>query len=155
VPDSITLDLPSAQRAVRVILGAIGFVVLLLVGVVIGSRILAPEPFTGLVTPGAVQQVRVSSGAVYVGRILSSTGGYVRIAEPAIIRQGDAAAGESAAPRLVVDALTVEPYDTSGELAIVIASIDWVATVRPGSGLEAAYRQATSTSGPAPSASAP
>lgn len=150
MPDSITLNLPSARRVIGIIAGLAGFGALLLVGVAIGSRLLAPDPISGLATPGTVQQVRVSSGAVYVGRIVSSGGEYLRIADPATIRQGDAAAGASPGPRLVVEALTVEPYDTGGELVIPIASVEWVTTVRPGSGLEAAYRQATGTVPAAP-----
>jgi hypothetical protein len=151
VPDSITVNVPSAQRALRVVLAIVGFVALLLIGIAIGTRIFAPEPFSGLATSGSVHQVRLASGAVYVGRITSSSGGYLRMADPAIIRQGGTAPSASAAPLLVVEALSVEPYDVRGDLAIVIGSVDWVGDVRPGSDLEAAYRQAVNPAGPAPS----
>jgi hypothetical protein len=153
VPESVTLDLPSARRVLTGVGAVVGLVALLVIGVMIGTRLLAPNPITGLATPGTVQQVGVAGGAVYVGRIVSSDGDYLRIAEPATIRQSDAAPGASAGPPLVVQALTVEPYDAAGELVVPISSVAWVTTVRPGSGLDTAYHQAVATvpgSSPAP-----
>ena len=142
---SITLNLPSARRVVAIIAALTGFVALLLLGIAIGYRLLAKDPISVLATPGAVQQVGVSSGAVYVGRIVGAGDDYLRIADPATIRQGNAASDASPGAQLVVEALTVEPYDAEGDLVIPITSVQWVTTVRPGSGLETAYRQATGT----------
>lgn len=150
MPDSITLKLPTARRALVIITKLAGFSALLLIGALIGSRLLAPDAISTLATPGAVQQVRVNSGSVYLGRIVSSGGEYLRLADPAIIRQGDTAADASPGPRLVVEALAVEPYDTHGELVIPITSVEWVTNIRPGSDLEAAYSQVTSTVPAAP-----
>jgi hypothetical protein len=154
VPDSVTLNLPSGRRVLTVVSGVLAFAALLVIGVAIGTRLLAPNPIDALTTPGTIQQIGTASGAVYVGRIVSSTGDYIRIAEPATIRQGSAVPGASPAPQLLVQPLTVEPYDASGELVLSTSAVQWVTTVRPGSGLDSAYHQAmTSTQGnpPAPS----
>jgi hypothetical protein len=154
VPDSVTLNLPSARRVLTILAGLVGLLGLLLIGIAIGIRLLAPNPIGALATPGTIQEVGISSGAVYVGRIVSSGGDYLQIAEPATIRQGAAAADASAAPQLVVQGLTAEPYDAGGELVIPIASVQWVTAVRPGSGLDSAYHQAmgpAAGSTPAPS----
>jgi hypothetical protein len=152
VPNSITLSLPPAKGVLTVIGAVIGFVALMLIGIAIGTRILAPDPVTGLTAAGGVQQVRVNGGAVYLGAVTRSGDAYIRIGAPATIRQNPTASGASPGPGLVVEALTIEPYDIAGDLVIPIDSIEWVSAVRPGSGLEAAYRQATGTT-PAPSAS--
>lgn len=152
MPSSITLSMPSARRILTVTGGVIGIVALLLIGIAIGTRILAPDPVGGLAATGGVQQVRVNGGAVYVGVVTKSGDGYIRIGNPATIRQGPAADGASPGPGLVVEALTIEPYDIAGDLVVPIDSIEWAASVRPGSGLETAYRQATGAA-PAPSAS--
>lgn len=155
MPDSITLNLPSWRRVLRVLAGLVGFVALLLIGLAIGSRLLATNPINGLAAPGVVQQVRVLGGTVYVGRMTSSDGEFVRIAEPATIRQSNAGPSASPGPQLTIDALGVEPYDIGGDLVIPVSSIEFVSTVRSGSGLETAYRQATGAgpATPAPSAS--
>ena len=150
---SVTVNLPSARRVLRIIAGLIAFGALLLIGVAIGSRLLTPDGIGGLATPGTIQQVRVQSGAVYVGRIVSSDGEYLQIADPATIRQGDVAASASSAPRLVVEALGIEPYDTVGDLVIPIHGVELVATVRPGSDLDIAYQQAIASASAAPGSS--
>lgn len=156
MPDSITVRLPPLRRVIAILAWVVGVAVLLGIGIAVGSRLFRADPITTLVTPGAVQQVRVSSGAVYVGRIAGSGDDVLQLAEPAVVRQADAgpSAGSSAAPRLVVEALTVEPYDSGGALMIPITSVEWVGTIRPGSGLEAAYRQALAAAAGAPAASA-
>jgi hypothetical protein len=155
VPDSVTVALPSARGVVRILAALVGLLALLLIGIAIGTRLLAPDPVSALATPGAIQQVGIGNGVVYVGRIVSSSGEYLQIAEPATIRQGSATPGASAAPQLVVEGLTVEPYDASGDLVIPIAAVQWVITVRSGSGLDAAYHQAIAPPGASPAPTSP
>lgn len=154
MPESITIRVPEVRRIVA-LAGAFGIVaLLLLLGVALGSRLFPVDPVSSLATTGAIQQVRVNSGAVYVGRIAGSGGSYIQIAEAAIVRQADAAGpASSSAPRLVVEALTIEPYDVTGLLLIPVASVEWVTTIRPGSGLDAAYRQAITGAAASPGGS--
>lgn len=142
MPGSVTVRLPSPRRVIWSVLTFVAVGALLMIGITVGNRLFAADPIQRLTVQGAIQQVGLRTGAVYVGRVIGADGGYVRVADPAIIRQTGADSSASAAPRLVVEGLTAEPYDVAGELVIPVESIEWAAAVRPGSGLEAAYRQA-------------
>lgn len=151
---SITLSVPPASRILTLVGAIAAIAAIVIVGAWVGSRLIAPDPIGGLANPGGVQQIRVTGGAVYVGRIVSSSGGYLRLSDAAIIRQGDTAADASPGPRLIVESLAAEPYDTGTDLVIPISSVEFATTVRPGSGLEAAYRQAIGGAPPSPGSSA-
>lgn len=142
MPESVTFQVPSPRRVIGTVgtLAAVG--ALLMIGIAVGNRLFAADPVARLTGQGAIQQVRVTTGAVYVGRAIGVDGNYVRLADPAIVRQSGTDNSPSTAPQLVVENLTVEPFDVAGELVIPVESIEWAAAVRPGSGLEAAYRQA-------------
>lgn len=142
MPKSVTLQLPSPRNLIRTVWILAAVAALLIVGIGVGNRLLTADPLTRLAEQGAIQQVRVIAGVVYVGRVTSADRGFVRLADPAIVRQGGRGNAGSAAPQLVVEGLKVEPYDVAGELVIPVESIEWAGAVRPGSGLEAAYRQA-------------
>lgn len=153
MPDSITVHVPSMRRLGAIVVALVGLAVLLIVGVAIGTRLFPADPVSRLMQAGVVQQVRVTTGILYVGRVAARGETYIELAEPAIVRQADTGAVPSSAPRLAVEALSIEPYDTGGDLLIPIASVEWVAIVRPGSGLETAYRQAIAGAAGAPGAS--
>lgn len=138
MPAIITVRLPSLRRVIAGVAAATAFAVLLVVGVAIGSRLVAADPLAVLSAASDIEQVRVLSGTVYVGHVVASGGGYVRLADAAVIRQGDA----SSEPRLVIESLRGAPYDTAGYLIIPVTSVEWVTAVLPGSGLEAAYQRA-------------
>ena len=83
MPESVTVNLPPARRVAGILAGLVGLLALLLIGIAIGTRLLAPNPVSALATPGTIQQIGISNGVVYVGRIVSSSGDYLQVAEPA------------------------------------------------------------------------
>lgn len=152
---SVTVSLPSVSGIVRTVVLVVAALVLLAVGIRVGIGLLSPGPAADFGRDTGLQQV-LTTANTFVGRVVSDDGTYVRLAGPAIVRD----ASSSGSSQLVVQLLTVDPFDLDGDILIPRSQVVLVGNVTAGSGLETAYRQATGelptpTLGPTPTPTVP
>lgn len=128
-----------------VVLGGAGIIVL---GLLLGTLVFRANPISTLVGTG-LGEIHTVDNEVYVGTILEERNGYVLVGAPAKIVADPGS--DTAAPRLLVQMLAVDPYDLAGTILMRADKIVLMGRVAPGSGLEAAYRDATGEGSPTPS----
>jgi hypothetical protein len=111
-----------------------------IVGFRIGSSLVSGGPVVQLSAGAPVQQIRTSTD-VYLGKVVSADGDYLRLAGPAILRQQQPQPSGGTS-QLIVIRLTADPFDVDGDLLIDRQDVVSVGNVVRDSGLERAYRQA-------------
>jgi hypothetical protein len=156
VSRSLTVSVPPLRRIGQVLLALALAAALLYLGLRIGRELTQPGPAARFAVPGALQELQLADGSVYVGRIVADEDDYLRLAGAAIVRPEQAQAGQ--AGRLLVVLVSADPQDIAGDLLIPRDQVLYVGNVAPNSGLETAYRQATGElpqPSPAPGATQP
>ncbi len=140
---SLTLRVPTARTALTAIVVVLVAVVLIVAGVRIGWSLVSGGPIGELARGAALQEVHLANGTVYVGQLTAEDGGYLKLTDPAVLRQQASSEGASAsASQLIVQALFTDPYDSTGPVLIPRDQVTLVANVTSGSGLANAYDQA-------------
>lgn len=134
---SVTLALPPARQALRFLVALVAVVAIVLVGARIGAALISPGPAAEFGRGDSLQEVQ-TAGGTYVGVIVADDGRYLRLVGAAIVRPES-----STSERLIVQMLTSSPFDLDGTVLIAREQVLFIGNVRPQSGLETAYRQAT------------
>ena len=153
---SLTLQVPSPRQVVLTVAGVLVALVLLFIGVRLGSSLLSPSPVMELSAEGELHQVQVLGGATYLGTIVRDDGMTLRLARPAIVRQEEAPAASDGAQgaRIVVQSLATDPFGIVADVLIPLDQITLIGVVQPASSLGQAYGEAMGlTAAPAASPS--
>jgi hypothetical protein len=135
----LTVSLPPSATIVRIVVGLVIVVALAFVGYRVGVALTSKGPVLDLTAATPVQQVRTSTD-IYLGKVVSLDGDYLRLAGPAVVREQPQPSGQ--APQLIVIRLTADPFNIDGDLLIGRQDVVSIANVARDSGLERAYRQA-------------
>jgi hypothetical protein len=133
------VSLPPAARIAQVLAAAVIVVAVLLLGIRAWFALTAPSAAAQLAQAAPLQQVQTTSN-LYLGKVIGDDAGYLRVAGPAVVREGPAASGQ--ASQVLVILLSAQPFDVQGDLLIARDSVVAVGNVARDSGLERAYRQA-------------
>ena len=134
---SVTVALPSTSGLARTAGLVIVALVLVALGIRVGLAALSPGPAAEFGRGVTLQQI-VTPSNTFVGHIVGDDGTYVRLANPAIVRD----ASNTGSSQLIVQLLVVNPFDLKGDILVPRAQVVLIGNVEAGSGLEKAYRQA-------------
>lgn len=153
---SLTLPVPSLRQVALTVGTVVVAILVLVLGIRLGSSLLSPSPIMGLAAEGELHQVQLLGGAAYLGRIVEDDGSTIRLARPAVIRQeqAPAASGSAGGPRIVVQSLTTDPYGIAADILIPLDQVTVIGVVQPTSSLGQAYGEAmglTPAATPSPS----
>jgi hypothetical protein len=141
---SLTLQVPSPRQIVLTVGGVLVALVLLVIGVRLGSSLLSPSPVMELAAEGELHQVQVLGGATYLGTIVGDDGMTLRLARPAVVRQEAAPAASDGAQgsRIVVQSLATDPFGIVADVLIPLDQVTLIGVVQPASSLGQAYGEA-------------
>ena len=135
---SLTVPLPALRIIVWAVVALLAAIILLLAGARWGMRLVA-DPLSAALN-GDLQEVHVSNGSIYLGRIVEVGGEEILLADPAVVRRADAT--EAAAVDYVVQALLTDPFGVGGPVAVERAQIVMIGSVDLDSALADAYQRA-------------
>ncbi len=152
---SLTVRVPSARGILLGVLAVVAAIVLVGLGIRVGVAFVVGGPSAQLARGFALQEVHLVNGTVYVGHLVSDDGGFLRLADPAVVRQQTATqtGDQAAAPQFVVQALFTDPFDLSGDITVPQAQVVLVGNVSADSSLGRAYSQAFQGGTPQPTPS--
>ena len=138
------MPVPSPRQVILAIGAIVLAVLVLLLGIRLGSSLLSPSAVMELAGEGQLQQVQLVGGAVYLGTIAGDDGDTLRLTRPAIVRQEQApvASGTTGGPRIVVQSLATDPYGIAGDVLIPLDQVLLIGVVQPSSSLGGAYGEA-------------
>lgn len=115
-------------------LAAVGVAVLILLGGFFVGQLLSADESSGLIQPGTVVEVRVTSGSSVIGAYTGSADGFFIISTPASL---DAAAAEP-----TLRALSAPPDSLGGNVLVGQDQVVMIGAVAQGSELESRYYEA-------------
>jgi hypothetical protein len=98
---------------------------------------------------GALMEVHLDDGSVYVGAIDATDGGWI-LSDPAVVIPE---ATEDDSTRYSVQPLTDDPYGIGGPILIPRDRVLFLGGIRAGSGIDAAYQAALAQTGVEPTPS--
>lgn len=122
-----------------------GLAVALLVGGVVVGALLRGDPVDRLAPPGALMEIHLADGSVYLGDLTSQTDDYLELAGPAVVVAG-AAEGDAATYRVIP--LAEDPYFVVGPALLSREQVTLVGAVAAGSSVERAYQDAMAEGAP-------
>lgn len=131
-------------------LAVLGGGIVIVLGLLLGALLFRPDPISSLGGTG-LSEIHTIGDEVYVGTIIEERNGYIRLRFPAKVILDPSS--DATAPRLLVQLLSVDPFDMEEAVLLRADQVVLIGTVASGSGLEGAYHDAMSPSSTNPSPS--
>jgi hypothetical protein len=143
VARSLTIDLPSARNLAIGVVVIVAAVLVIVLGLQVAADVVFGGPLAQLARKSTLQELQLSGGITYVGRVESDADGWIRLADPAVIReQTGQGASASSATGYIVQALIADPFDMQGDVVVAERQVTSVGNVADGSSLAQAYERA-------------
>lgn len=140
----MTVAVPSLRTVFTGLGLLLGAVVLVVVGIRLGSSLLSPSAVMSVAADGELHQVQLLGGVTYLGAIVSDEDGALRLGRPAMVREEPLAspAPDGSTTQIVVQSLATEPFGIAADVIIPLDQVTLVGVVESGSGMAQAYAQA-------------